>query len=62
MHKVLPVNTVVVSSRATIGRIGIAKTEIATNQGFKNIIIKDTSAILPEYLAFVLTEKKDEMH
>lgn len=59
--KVLPVNTVVVSSRATIGRIGIAKTEIATNQGFKNIIIKDTSAILPEYLAFVLTEKKDEM-
>lgn len=59
--KVLPVNTVVVSSRATIGRVGITKTEIATNQGFKNIIIKDMSAILPDYLALVLTEKKDEM-
>lgn len=59
--KLLPVNTIVVSSRATIGRIGIAKTELATNQGFKNIVIKDPSLVLPEYLAFILTAKKDVM-
>jgi restriction endonuclease S subunit len=50
-----------VSTRATIGRIGIARTELATNQGFKNIIIKDITKVIPEYLAFILTAKKDEM-
>ena len=59
--KLLPVNTVVVSTRATIGRIGIARTQLATNQGFKNIIIKDTAKVLPEYLAYILTTKRDEM-
>jgi len=59
--KLLPINTVVVSSRATIGRVGIAKTELATNQGFKNIVIKDFSLVLPEYLAYVLTAKKHDM-
>lgn len=59
--KLLPINSVVVSTRATIGRVGIAKTPLATNQGFKNIIINDLSKVLPEYLAFVLTEKKGEM-
>ena len=59
--KLLPVNSVVVSTRATIGRIGIARTELATNQGVKNIIIKDVTKVIPEYLAFILTAKKDEM-
>ena len=59
--RLLPANTVAVSSRATIGRIGIARTKLATNQGFKNIIIKDTSKVLPEYLAYILTTKRDEM-
>ena len=39
--KMLPVNTILVSSRATIGRIALAKISLATNQGFKNIIIQD---------------------
>lgn len=59
--KLLPVGTVVVSTRATIGRIGIARTELATNQGFKNIIIKRPDKILPEYLAYMLTAQKDVM-
>ena len=59
--KLLPANTVVVSTRATIGRVGITRTPLATNQGFKNIIIKDPSTILPEYLAYALTAKKDDM-
>ncbi len=59
--KLLPINTVVVSTRATIGRIGIARTELATNQGFKNIIIKRPDEVLPEYLAYMLTAKVREM-
>jgi type I restriction enzyme M protein len=59
--KLLPVDTVVVSSRATIGRVGIAKIKLATNQGFKNIIIKDKKRILPEFLAYSLREKSDEL-
>lgn len=59
--KLLPINTVVVSSRATIGRVGITKTELATNQGFKNVIINDHSVIMPEFLAYIITAKKDEM-
>lgn len=59
--KLLPVNTVVVSTRATIGRVGIARTQLATNQGFKNVVIKDPTVILPEYLAYALTAKKEDM-
>jgi type I restriction enzyme M protein len=59
--KLLPENTVLVSSRATIGRIGIAKNKLATNQGFKNIIIKDENKISSLYLAIVMTTKKEEM-
>lgn len=59
--KILPINTVVVSTRATIGRIGIARTKLATNQGFKNIIIKRLDEILPEYLAYALTFQKETM-
>jgi type I restriction enzyme M protein len=34
----LPVNTVLFSSRATIGDISIAKIEVCTNQGYKNFV------------------------
>ncbi|MBI1834104.1 MAG: restriction endonuclease subunit S [Candidatus Andersenbacteria bacterium] len=59
--KLLPVNSILISSRATIGRIGIAKIPVATNQGFKNIVIKDFSKVDPVYLANTLTRKVDEM-
>src|SRR5690606_26858988 len=36
--KLLPLNTILFSSRAPIGYVVIAKNEITTNQGFKNII------------------------
>lgn len=54
--KLLPANSVVVSSRATIGRIGITRVPLATNQGFKNVVIKDSSRAVPEYVALALTE------
>ena len=60
--KLLPENSVLVSSRATIGRIAINKVPVATNQGFKNIIIKDFAKAVPEFIALVLTEKIEEMN
>lgn len=59
--RLLPVDSIVVSTRATIGRVGITKTELATNQGFKNIIIKKKDEVLPEYLAYILKSLKDAM-
>lgn len=59
--KMLPVNTVVVSTRATIGRVGIAKIPISTNQGFKNIIIKDEKLVDPSYLALAVSQLKPKM-
>jgi type I restriction enzyme M protein len=54
--KMIPANSVVVSTRATIGRIAINRVPIATNQGFKNVVIEDLSRALPEYVALVLTK------
>ena len=36
--RILPVNSVLFSSRATIGNVCVAKVELCTNQGFKNFI------------------------
>jgi len=36
--QLLPLNTVIFSSRATIGEVTIAKIETCTNQGFKNFV------------------------
>ena len=54
--KMIPANSVVVSTRATIGRIAINRVPIATNQGFKNVIIEDLARALPEYVALALTK------
>ena len=35
----LPINTILMSSRAPIGLLAIAKAELCTNQGFKNIVL-----------------------
>lgn len=52
--KLIPVNSVVVSTRATIGRVGINRMPMATNQGFKNIIIQDASKAVPEFVAYMV--------
>jgi type I restriction enzyme M protein len=53
--KMIPANSVIVSTRATIGRIAINKVPIATNQGFKNVIIEEPAKALPEYVTLALT-------
>ncbi|MBN2033897.1 MAG: restriction endonuclease subunit S, partial [Deltaproteobacteria bacterium] len=54
--KMIPANSIVVSTRATIGRIAINRVPIATNQGFKNVIIEDLARAVPEYVALALTK------
>jgi type I restriction enzyme M protein len=53
---IIPANSVIVSTRATIGRIGINRIPLATNQGFKNIVIKDPLRVVPEYVAIAITK------
>src|SRR6266699_1035866 len=53
--KLLPENSILVSSRATIGRVAINKVELATNQGFKNIIIKNFDSVNPSFVAYMMT-------
>jgi type I restriction enzyme M protein len=54
--KLLPADAILVSTRATIGRIGIARVPLATNQGFKNVIVRDPERIKPEYVAYALLD------
>ena len=54
--KMIPADSVVVSTRATIGRIAINRVPIATNQGFKNVVIEDSSQAVAEFVALALTK------
>jgi len=57
---VLP-DSIIVSSRATIGRVGINKVPLATNQGFKNIVIKDRNSADTMFVAFMAKKLAPEM-
>lgn len=48
--QMLPANTVLVTSRATIGEAKIAAAPVATNQGFQSLI--PGTKVLPEFLLF----------
>ncbi len=48
----LPVGTVILSTRAPIGYVGIAKVPLCTNQGCKSFVISDKIEF--EYLYFIL--------
>ena len=50
---ILPVNSILFSSRATIGDISIAKVPVATNQGYKNFVCKENK-LYYEYLYYIL--------
>ena len=56
----LPTGTVILSSRAPIGKTAIAGCEMCCNQGFKNLICSD--AIYNEYLYFFLKSKTDYLN
>lgn len=51
--KLLPIGTVLFSSRATIGKIAINTIEVSTNQGFANFVCNEN--LYNRYLAFCLS-------
>jgi type I restriction enzyme M protein len=57
----LPKDSIIVSTRATIGRVGIAKEEISTNQGFKNIVIKSKEKANDKFVALMIRMKRKEL-
>lgn len=54
--RLLPVNTVLLSSRAPIGYVAIASKEVSTNQGFKSFV--PSSIYYPKYLYWYLKLSK----
>lgn len=58
--KLLPVGTVLLSSRAPIGKVAIVGTEMYCNQGFKNFICSDK--IYNRYLFWYLKSKNDYLN
>ena len=55
----LPVDSILMSSRAPIGLFTIAKTELCTNQGFKSFVPKDK--LLNSYLYYYLLQYKKQI-
>ncbi len=60
--KLLPINSILISTRATIGRIAINAVECSTNQGFKNIIINDFNKANTVFVALMMTKLIDKMN
>ncbi len=59
--KLLPINSVIFSSRATIGEVAITKVETSTNQGSKNFIC-NPAKIDYEFLYYLLKSKVEEIN
>ena len=57
--RMMPLGTVLLSSRAPIGKTAITKSPMCCNQGFKNLIC--SSSISNEYLYHFLNAKTDEL-
>ncbi|MCY3596980.1 MAG: restriction endonuclease subunit S, partial [Rhodospirillales bacterium] len=57
--RLVPVGTVLMTSRATIGYTAIATQPMATNQGFANLIC--SNRINPEYLAYWLRDQREQL-
>lgn len=55
--QLLPKNTVLLSSRAPVGYVAIAKNALCTNQGFKSVICNQ-NIITPYYLYYFFKENK----
>ena len=57
----LPIDTVLLSSRAPIGYLAIAAVPLCTNQGFKSMIC-NPEIVLPEYLYYYLQTKVEDLN
>ncbi len=56
--KLLPINSLIICTRATIGDCCINKKPICTNQGFKNIIVTGNNV---DFLYYLISKNKHEL-
>jgi type I restriction enzyme, S subunit len=54
--EIIPINSIVMTSRATIGECAINTVPVSTNQGFKNFVPFDATDV--EFLYYLLTAQK----
>jgi len=57
--KIIPENSVILSTRATIGEVVIAGKKVTTNQGFKSFVCGEE--LLPEYLYYYFLGNTNEI-
>jgi type I restriction enzyme S subunit len=55
--RLLPPKTVLLTSRAPVGYLAIAKNELTTNQGFRSLLVKD--GFSPEFIYYLLFNNVD---
>lgn len=58
--KLIPKESVLISSRAPIGYVAIAENDLTTNQGFKSIV-PDKDKILPKFLYYLMLTQKEKL-
>lgn len=57
--KLVPAGSVLLSTRAPIGYVALARNPIATNQGFRNLVLRDR--ISPEFMYYWLVASTEEL-
>ncbi|MHB9016244.1 MAG: N-6 DNA methylase, partial [Sulfurovum sp.] len=57
---IIPINSVVLTCTATIGKVGVTKIELTTNQQI-NSLMCDISKVIPEFLAYFLKTQKENL-
>lgn len=55
---ILPINTILLTTRAGIGDLGILKIEAATNQGFQSLVCKSVNY---QFLYYMMQTKKNDL-
>lgn len=58
--EIIPINSIVITTRATIGEMAINKEPMTTNQGFKSVI-PNPEKVNTEYLYYLLQTKKHQL-
>ncbi|MCY3952709.1 MAG: restriction endonuclease subunit S [bacterium] len=57
--KILPSNSILLTSRATIGELAINTIPVTTNQGFQNVVVKNGTDLL--WLYYLLNSMRHEL-
>jgi type I restriction enzyme, S subunit len=58
--QILPINSILLSSRAPIGLVAITKVALCTNQGFKSLVLKNN--ISPDYVYYFLKASTKQLN